>query len=191
MPKNESSWNAHEKRLTDARTLAEFLDLQSSDVTKFRADHPSFLPPMVWTAFGPLPNSAPGRYPMWMQMQNRLREVWIEGFREKDVLDLISSSNTILDFAIADATTRSDARAIASLDAYRKAILFLYGESWRAKKPCPQCEHHFIANHSQTEFCSVQCSATWRKQYKANRHKRLKDKLNAKRRREYAKRRGA
>ena len=106
-----------------------------------------------------------------------------KGFPEKDVLDLISASSTLLDFAN---NYEDQTRA---LDVYRKAILFLYGESWRAKI-CKHCKRHFIATASKSECCSVSCSAERRKQYKADRHKRIKKKLNAKRRREYSERRG-
>jgi hypothetical protein len=184
MPRNELSWSELEKRLKGARALAEFLDLQSSGAAQFRSNHPDFLPSLVWQAFGPMPNDEPGRHPLWLQIQNQLSEVWNKGFPEKDVLDLISASSTLLDFAN---SYKDETRA---LDVYRKAILFLYGESWRAKEPCPQCKRHFIATASKSECCSVSCSAERRKRYKADRHKRIKKKLNAKRRREYAERRG-
>jgi hypothetical protein len=190
MPRNGLSWNEHETRITNARALAEFLDLQSSGVTQFRSKHPDFLPSLIWQAFGPMPNDEPGRYLLWLQMQKQLKEVWDKGFPEKDVLDLISASSTLLDFASGYAAETSGASDGISLDMYRKAILFLYGESWRAKI-CKQCLRHFIATASKSECCSISCSAEWRKQYKAERHKRIKKKLNAKRRREYAKRKGA
>jgi hypothetical protein len=188
MPRNGLSWTEHEKRLKDARALAEFLDLQPDGGIEFRSKHPTFLPLLMWQVFGPMPNGELGRYPLWSQMQGRLREVWRRGFPEKDVLDVISSNLTLLDFA----TENSPPSESGSFDTYRKAILFLYGESWRAKicKNC-NCTRHFVANASQSECCSVSCSAQWRKEYKANRHKKIKKKLNAKRRREYAEHRGA
>ena len=191
MPRNQSSWNEHQTRLESAKALARFLDLELSDVGVFRKKYPDFLPSMVWHSYGPRPDSKPGKYPMWLQTQSRLREVWRKGFPEKEVLDLISSSSTFLDFALDYAADDSPVSESVSLDAYRKAILFLYGESWRAKEPCTQCGRHFVASHSQSKFCSVDCSGEWRKKYKAERHSRIKKTLNAKRRREYAKRRGA
>jgi hypothetical protein len=187
MPRNGLSWTEHEKRLKDARALADFLDLQPDGGIEFRSRHPTFLPLLMWQVFGPMPNGELGRDLLWLQMQGRLREVWRRGFPEKDVLEVISSNITLLDFA----AENSPPSESGSLDTYRKAILFLYGESWRAKEPCPQCGHHFVANHSQQQCCSVRCSAQFRKEYKANRHKKIKKKLNAKRRRDYAKHRGA
>ena len=182
MPRNALSWREQAKRLKDARVLAAFLDLQPDGGIEFRKEYPGFLPLLMWGVFGPMPNGERGRYPLWLQMQGRLKEVWRRGFPEKDVLDLISANSTLLDFA----AENTPAAESGSLDRYRKAILFLYGDSLRAKDPCPQCGHHFVANHSQQKCCSVQCSADWRPQYKAKRHKQIKEELNARRRREYA-----
>jgi hypothetical protein len=191
MPRNDLGWNEHRTRLKSAEALARFLDLGLSGVAAFRKEYPDFLPSMVWHSYGPRPDSKPGKYPLWLQMQSRLGEVWRNGFPEREVLDLISATNTLLDFARDYATEDSPKPANVSFDTYRRAILYLYGESWRAKEPCAQCGRHFVASHSQSKFCSVGCSGEWRKQYKAKRHSRIKKKLNAKRRREYAKRRGA
>jgi hypothetical protein len=178
MPRNELSWNEHEARFKNAEALAEFLDLEPSGETRFRSEYPDFLPPFAWQAIYYEPKSASGKSAVWLQVQRRLAEVWLKSFPEKEVVELISST-------FLDATAES-----GSLDAYRKAILFLYGESWRAKI-CRNCGRHFIANDSRSKCCSGLCSATWRKQYKAERHERVKKKLNARRRRDYAKRRGA
>lgn len=191
MPRSEMGWNEHQARLKSGAALARFLDLELSGVADFRKTYPDFLPSIVWHSYGPRADSKPGNYPTWLLMQSRLQEVWRKGFPEKEVLDLISSSSILLDFARDYAADDSPVSESVSLDTYRKAILFLYGESWRAKEPCTQCGRHFIASHSQSKFCSVDCSGEWRKQYKAARHIRIKKKLNAKRRREYAKRRGA
>jgi len=158
------------------------LDLQPDGGIKFRKEYSGFLPLLMWQVDGPMPNGELGRYPLWLQMQSQLRKVWRKGFPEKDVLDLISANSTLLDFA----AENSPVSESGSLDRYRKAILFLYGDSWRAKDPCPECGRHFIANHSQQQCCSVPCSVEWRQQYKAKRHEQVKEELNARRRQEYA-----
>jgi len=182
MPRNALSWKEQAKRLKDARALAAFLDLQPDGGIKFRKEYSGFLPLLMWQVDGPMPNGELGRYPLWLQMQSQLRKVWRKGFPEKDVLDLISANSTLLDFA----AENSPVSESGSLDRYRKAILFLYGDSWRAKDPCPECGRHFIANHSQQQCCSVPCSVEWRQQYKAKRHEQVKEELNARRRQEYA-----
>jgi len=190
MPRNQSSWNEHETRIEDARALAEFLDLEPFGLPQFRLKHPDFFPPLAWQASYFEPESESGRSADWLRRRNQLRDVWTKGFPEEQVLEVISSSHLFLEFASAHEAETSPASTNTSLDTYRKAILFLYGESWRAKI-CAHCGRHFIADHSQSKCCSVLCSAVWRKQYKAERHKRVKKRLNEKRRREYAGRRGA
>jgi hypothetical protein len=180
MPRNAMSWKEQNKRLKDARALAAFLDLKQDGfpgVLEFRSDSPDFLPPSFWQDAWGINNESdePKQYRPWLKLQNQLKKVWDKGFPEKDVLKLISENSFFLDAA----------NKTASPDAYRKALLFLYTDSWRAKI-CRQCKCHFIANHSQSECCSVECAAERRQEDKADWYNRVKDEWNAKRRREYA-----
>ena len=182
MPKNDFSWNKHEKRMADAKALAEFLDVQDNtfEVRQFRRRHADFLPPKVWDILGPLPNNQPGAIPMWKVLQLRLRQLWDKGFPEKDVLGILS------DYGISMLADYPEGVQGASRERFRTAIMFLYGESWRVKGPCKQCGSHFVADNSQQKCCSVPCAVEFRAEYKENRHERIKDQLNARRRREYA-----
>ena len=182
MPRSELSWTQEQENLKAAKAFAAFLDLRESETTKFRQEHPDFI--LMWFS--------------WKSIQEQSRKVWDNGFPQNEVLQLLSSNDLLggeLTTTTVDGQGKSHVKSQSVAEyqrglTYKKAILFLFTDSWRAKI-CRQCEHHFIRNHSQSECCSVSCSATWRKQYKAERHKKKKRKLNARRRREYAKHRGA
>jgi hypothetical protein len=180
MPRNALSWNEQHRRLKDAKALAAFLDLAAEDydIKEFRKDYPDFLPPAVWQDALEINNESNGElrpYTPWLKLQNQLKKVWDKGFPEKDVLKLISENSFFLDAA----------NKTGSFDAYRKAILFLYDNSWRAKI-CLQCKCHFIAHHSQSECCSSPCAVERRTETKDDWYNRIKNNWNAKRRRDYA-----
>ncbi len=182
MPRSEPSWTQQQENLKAAKAFAAFLDLRESETGKFRRKHPDFI--LMWL--------------VWKSIQEQSRKVWENGFPQNEVLQILSS-NDLLDGELITTTADEQGKSHVksqSVDeyqrglTYKKAVLFLFTDSWRAKI-CRHCERHFIANHSQSECCSVSCSATRRKEYKAERHKRVKKKLNARRRRDYAKHRGA
>ena len=134
----------------------------------------------------------------WESIQKQFRKVWENGFPQKESLQVLSS-NDFMGGELAITTVDEQGKRHEKRQSveeyqqgliYKKAVLFLFTESWRAKV-CKQCGRHFVANHSQSGCCSLSCSAVRRKQYKAVRHERIKKRLNAKRRRDYAKRRGA
>jgi hypothetical protein len=180
--RNELSWTQQQENIKAAKTFAAFLDLRAVEIEEFRRKHPDFI--LLWHC--------------WESIQKQFQKVWENGFPQKEALQVLSSTDSLGGEIII--TTRDEQGKLhekrQSVEqyqqglTYKKAVLFLFTDSWRAKI-CKrkQCGRHFVANHSQSDYCSVLCSATWRKQYKAERHTRVKEKLNAKRRREYARRR--
>jgi hypothetical protein len=184
MPKNALSWMEQAKRLKDARALAEFLDLRPDGAERFIKDHRSFVPPVWWT--GRAWKDGVGIYSSWMRERDLLRKAWAAGFPADTTLGLATTNLFLIAHALASDTTEEMESTPQSIWPYQRAVLFLHVESWRVKEPCPQCGRHFIATHSQQQCCSVRCSADWRQQYKAERHKQIKVELNARRRREYA-----
>lgn len=181
MTRNAQNWQEREERLKAAAALAAFLDLKTADIATFQLKYRDFLPTWVWEETLGYFNSntkvgsrnEPEKYLPWLKLQNHLKQVWDEGFFEEAVLDFISEHSFFLN------------DSIAHTDDCRKAVLFLYENSWRAKI-CPQCKHRFIANHSQSECCSLDCAALQRKDSKGDWYNRIKDVWNAERRREYA-----
>ncbi len=179
--RNELSWTQQQENLKAAKTFAAFLDLRAVELEEFRRKHPTFI--LLWYR--------------WESLQKQFRKVWENGFPQKEAIQVLSSNDllggelvtTTIDEKGKSHETNQQVEDYQLGLTYKKAVLFLFTESWRAKV-CKQCGRHFIRNNSQSECCSAQCSATWRKQYKAERHKKVKKKLNARRRREYAKRRG-
>jgi len=182
MARNELGWFQQQENIKAARAFAAFLDLRAAEVEEFRRKHPDFM--LRWHG--------------WESIQKQFRKVWENGFPQKESLQVLSSNDfmggeliiTTVDEQGKRHEKRQSVEEYQQGLIYKKAVLFLFTESWRAKV-CKQCGRHFVTNHSQSKFCSVGCSGEGRKQYKAERHKRIKNKLNAKRRRDYAKRRGA
>ena len=176
------SWAQQQANLKAAKVFAAFLDLRAVEIEEFRGKHPDFI--LLWYR--------------WEGIQKQFRKVWENGFPQKNVLQVLSSNDfmgseiitTTVDEQGKQHEKRQSAEEYQQGLTYKKAVLFLFTDSWRAKI-CKRCGHHFVADHSQSEFCSVSCSAAWRKQSQALRHMRVKKKLNANRRREYARRRGA
>jgi hypothetical protein len=182
--RNELSWNQQQENIKAAKTFAAFLDLRAVEIAEFRRKHPDFIHILLWNC--------------WESIQKQFQKVWENGFSQREALQVLSSNDFMggkLDELITttideQGKTHEKRQSVEQYQqglTYKKAVLFLFTDSWRAKV-CERCERHFIRNHSQTKCCSVQCSSTRRKQYKAERHTRVKEKLNAKRRREYARR---
>jgi hypothetical protein len=180
--RNELSWAQQQENLKAAKAFAAFLDLRAVEIEEFRGKNPDFM--LRWHG--------------WESIQKQFRKVWENGFPQKEVLQVLSSNDfmggeLIIPTTDAQGKRHEKRQPVEEYQqglTYKKAVLFLFTDSWRAKV-CKQCGRHFVADHSQSECCSLSCSAMWRKQYKAVRHKRIKKRFNAKRRRDYARRRGS
>ncbi len=187
MPSTDASWKQLQENLKAARALAAFLDLESdsSQVDEFRRKHPDFMSPLWWKI---------GR--QWQFKQAQFRKVWDEGFPQLGVLHLVSDASV---FEGSKVITRAVTESGSVLEkvtsgeeyahsfAYKKALLFLFTESWRAKT-CryEQCQRHSIAEKPGNRFHSPECAAKYRKTYKRENWTEHKDKLNKRRRNEYA-----
>jgi hypothetical protein len=78
-----------EERIADAIALAQFSNLEISEVENFRNSiAPSFLPAIVWNLLGQYPPVTPGKY-LWQQLQHRIRQFWVDGFPSKESVELI------------------------------------------------------------------------------------------------------
>ena len=145
-----------------------------TNVRRFRRWHVHFIPGHWWVERS-RKEIRHGWLPDWVRseaeglirvlLRDRLRTAWLEGFPEDQVLELVSS----------------DVFPKRGGWTYQRALMFLHAELWRAKI-CGQCARHFIAEHSQRSFCSMSCSAVYRKLYKAKEWKKRKRREIARRR---------
>jgi len=184
MPHTDSSWKYLQDNLKAARAFAAFLDLvpKTDQVDRFKLKHPDFMSPFWWSH--------------WQVKQKEFQKVWDEGFPQLRVLQVISD---VSGFEGARVTTRAATDSGSVIEkttsgeeyahnfAYKKALLFLFTESWRAKI-CrfEKCGRHFIAEKTGNRFHSQECAAKFRDIYKRENWTEHKDELNKRRRDEYA-----
>jgi hypothetical protein len=178
--RTEASWNQQQENLKAARVLAAFLDLQPSEFDEFRKKYWTFMPLLT--------------VPTQFQMQ--LQKVWQGGFRQKEVLEVLSSNDMMGGGRITTTTIDTETgkldqetQSVKEYEqglTYKKAVLFLFTDTWRAKI-CRHCSDHFIAEKNGARFCSPPCATEYRDSYKAKNWEKHKDALNARRRKAYEK----
>jgi hypothetical protein len=210
MPKTNKSWNEEQQNLGAAKALAAFLNVEFQPLVAvenvetfeaFQERHQNF---MLW-------------WFLWRQLQKQLREVWDNGFRQPHVLRVLAADrmggdpysfipfgrkpNPQLITTFKDTKTGEITEEVTSVAEhegkvlYRKAVLFLFTASWRAKT-CGYCGRSFIAESSRAKFCTYgdteavdgtigSCFQAHRKKYKPENWKKNRKKTNERRREEY------
>jgi hypothetical protein len=180
MPQTATSWAEEQENLKAAKALATFLDLGTDKINLFRSKYPNFM--LEW--------------PFWQSLQKQAREVWDKRFPQKEVLQLLSAHDLLPDGVLITATadeagkihtTRQSTKEYKLGVMYKRAILFLFTDSWRAKT-CRHCGKHFVARKPGNKYHSLSCAADYRNRvYKPKKWAEHKDETNARRRRDYAK----
>jgi hypothetical protein len=80
-----------DEKIADAIALAQFSNLETSEVENFRNGiAPDFWPAIVWNqrAYISHLSAPPGKY-LWQQFQHGIRQLWVDGFPAEESLKLI------------------------------------------------------------------------------------------------------
>lgn len=167
----DTSWNELQKRIAEAKALADFANLAPSDIRAFRKDNPDFFP-VAWWDYKPIPPSEVDVLAMkwpetqWQIVQRLIRGAWKKRFQ-------ISASGfvTLLGCVFDPETmgwsgNRERLPAAMGWDMtnvkdspYHEVVRWLVGQSWRVKQ-CEQCGKCFIAEASKRKFCSTEGDAS-------------------------------
>jgi hypothetical protein len=145
--RTQANWEEQQNNLEAARLLAVFLNLEPSEFSEFNKEHWDFVPLLAL--------SSPKRF------QTQLKNVWKNRFCQKEVLEVLSS-NDMMGSGRVTTTVEDDQGGLRTKTqtltgyqqglTYKKAILFLFTNSWRAKT-CLFCGRRFIAEHPKAKFC--------------------------------------
>jgi hypothetical protein len=145
--------------LRDARTLAEFSNLEPAQVEYFRNNYPDFVPQGWWEHKNGL---------QWRKTQGFLRHWWGHCFIRdiSEVVQLVLSvfnpdTDLIFGGQFDDA---ADLPTFAYFDQmswgaapFQRAVLYLFENPWRARF-CAECNERFVAAEPKTKFCTEKCS---------------------------------
>ena len=164
MRHSDTSWDERQKRLAEAKTLADFANLEPSDVGAFRKDHPDFFPAAWWdyrpTTLTKRPTlEKPTPKMQWEIVQQMVRDTWLRQFRLPPFWStwLLTSVFDPEEMGWDEEHRPPFVTGLHVLDIdsypYHEAVQWLVGQSWRVKQ-CEQCGKCFIAEASQRRFCS-------------------------------------
>jgi hypothetical protein len=179
MPQTEQGWTQQQENLKAAKAFAAFLDLRAFEIKSFRNDNHDFI--LLW--------------PLWESIQEQFRKLWDNGFPQDEVLQLLSSNDlpgggtlttTTMDEKGKTQSTRQSLAKYQQVLTYKKAVLFLFTDRWRAKL-CKgrECGKHFIAEKPGNRYHSSECAAENRDIDRDENWAENKDEFNEHRRREY------
>ena len=191
--RTQASWEELQENLEAARLLAVFLNLEPSEFSKFKKEHWDFVPLLASMTLASM-----------KQFQTQLQNVWKNGFCQKEVLEALSS-NDVMGGGRVTTTVEDDQGGLRTKTqtlteyqhglTYKKAILFLFTNSWRAKTcKWSGCRKRFIGEHSQARFCSfgavvdgnpTTCFWAHRKPSQQESWNENRARINVRRRREY------
>jgi hypothetical protein len=150
----------HKQILSEGSTLAEFSNLGTGGVNRFRQKHPDFLPERWWEY---------RNGEQWQMTQGFLREAWqkkfdVEFFWRVLLLLSVFDPEDTLDGAFGFPVAPGKEQAFATLSEipagttpFQRAVLHLFENPWRARF-CPVCGNRFVAAEAKTKFCSQKCS---------------------------------
>lgn len=179
-----NAWENQQQAISRAKILAEFANLQPSDIENFRADHPKFFPERWWDYRAIAYDGTPSPEPQWQRTQRYLWDAWLFEFDiDTPLFDYLRLLTSVFDPAdLEEMAPKTKFRpSFAALTEigddypYHLAVKWLTGQAgWRAKT-CSFCEKRFIAQHPNGRFCSFGvtvdgirtiCSWAYRKGYK-------------------------
>jgi hypothetical protein len=159
-------------RLRDAQALADFANLEPSDVGQFRRDYPDFVPDGWWVYQATHSNEE-----QWRMNQRFLRESWKEQFPQDDLYGMMRLVLSVFDptqINLLDLSSKPQRPLFAELSdlpsgssPYQQAVMFLFAEPWRARFCAePECGKRFVAAEPKTMYCSEACTHRSRKRQK-------------------------
>ena len=176
----------------DAKTLAQFANLQSSaDAEVFRNQvDPNFLPQEIWRTAAV--SITPGKETVmqtamametpqgWQALQTAVRHAWQTRFALDESVQLVTfverfskQAQLMNEFVrMSNEKIMSTVLPEAQVWPFQRAVMFLTIDSWRARF-CPRCSKAFVAEKSQSRYCSEKCfresrKGTKRKWWSAN-----------------------
>jgi hypothetical protein len=157
-----------------ADALAQFAELKPEEVENFRHTvYRGFVPDPWWSLQGQRMRD----WKRWQEMQALLQSTWDSGFPVSYTLSFLLNNFSTATEPESFLTPTDIFRALP----YQEATMFLFNESWRARR-CnrQQCRKRFVAMKPNDQYCSDDCKTIFRKQYKAAhiREKRKRIKRN-------------
>ena len=175
------------EQLYDALKLAEFANLETTDIDSFRAKYPDFAPEGWWEALelpvvvaGEVIKNPTSDRP-WKRLQQELREAWQTKFPCDICVSLIeqgaklSEHDQFIQEVSARALKMDNASALEFLAKqnyppirvwdYQRAVMFLFVQSWRAVF-CMSCGKRFVKDTKGRLYCSEKCYGPHRAQAK-------------------------
>jgi hypothetical protein len=166
------------ERFQDARTLAEFSNLETAGAEYFQQNYPEFLPSSLWKTFssGGGPQYAltsdgtdyveSGKQekpyvegPPWSILRDSLQKAWRDKFPIEEAVGLINFHGVGL-FHMGDIAVSGAALGKTTWP-FQRAVMFLASESWRARF-CV-CGKRFVADIPGRRYCSDKCFQDSRK----------------------------
>jgi hypothetical protein len=209
--RTDTSREDQQQALDAARVLAEFSNLEPEEVHRFRVDHPDFVPQAWWDYQPTSPNGTPSPKMQWQITQGFIRDAWLFEF-QMEWTRYVHLLTSVFDPNEAEPPLFERHHRppfVAGLDLafqnsqespYHLAVTWLGGQGWRAKT-CLFCGKRFIAESSNTKFCSfgvtvdeedglsVEMSCFWahRKKDKKKNWSEHSARINERRRQEYKK----
>ena len=154
--------------LRNAQTLADFSNLEATQVDYFRHNFPDFVPEKWW-------EHRDGK--QWRMTQDFLRESWANKFNggpyfvARLILSVFDPSQTIVTGMdeMFPGTSKEGPEQVFAIPGdfpwgttpFQMAVLHLFEHPWRARF-CEECRKRFIAVEPKNKFCSPACSDVYR-----------------------------
>lgn len=196
MPHSDTSWDEQQRLLADAKTLAEFANLEPSGVETFRKGHPDFFP-ASWWEYAPTPPEEDDVLAMqWPDTQWQITQRFIRGFWRKQFQMSTAGFVTLLG-SVFDPEKMGWDRAKERLPVamgldlmymkdfpYHTVVRWLVGQSWRVKQ-CEHCGKCFIAEASQRRYCSNDVDKSCFSTHRQTDRRNSADEVNKNRRNNY------
>jgi hypothetical protein len=162
---------AKKNQLVDARMLAEFANLEESQLDHFRnAVSRGFVPDSFWNGLV-FSGSADTPHQVWKAEQQRLREAWRVNFEPDICVELIANTakyseqgqrlrqlNQMLEMGNAEVLELMKQEfPPTKAYPYQHAVMLLALQPWRARV-CTMCRRYFIREEPRDRYCSRACS---------------------------------